>query len=142
MVSDDSVCTLDYGEAPFPMRAIDRRDGTTHSLGDESQVAPGRVMTIDGREVAVAAKRSADWSTSSIMTIDLVSGARTTIAGPFQNGDQIWLGLDPIVLPGAWALVEPWGSVDAPAQPIPAGRLVDVATGKVIQLPQGTFGWH
>lgn len=147
VVSDDYVCYADYGEAPFPMRAIDRRDGSTHSLGDESQVMPARIVTEAGRELAVAARRNPDWSATSILTIDIVSGARRIVAGPFQNGDQAasgdqaWLGLDPIVLPDAWVLVDPWGVADS-TQPIPDARLVNVATGDVVELPPGTFGWR
>jgi hypothetical protein len=142
VVTDDAACSHDTSEASVPVRAIDRRDGSSHVVTDES-IGPKRVVEVAGRTLIVASKRSADWSRSTVLTVDIASRLRMVHASRLENPNRDlgpWLGVSPTVLAGSWVLIAPWaGETTDLAEPQPA-RLLDLATDESIELPPGTFG--
>jgi hypothetical protein len=142
VVTDDAACSRDTSGASVPVRAIDRRDGSSHVVTDEA-IGPTRVVKVAGRTLIVASKRSADWSRSTILTVDVTSRLRTVHASGLENPNRDlgpWLGVSPTVLAGSWVLIAPWGGETTDlAEPQPA-RLLDLETDASIELPPGTFG--
>jgi hypothetical protein len=143
VASDEDLCSVDTGEAPFPWRVISLSDGHSRLITDESQVAIGRVLAIDGHPVAVAGHRTPDWSKTSVETYRLPRGPADVVVAGLANApdDAAWLGVSGQVMPGSWVLIEPWGVETTVASPLTA-RLLDVATGRQIELPLGTAGWR
>jgi hypothetical protein len=144
VVYDDATCFGDTGDSPTPLRAIDRRDGTSRLLGREHILA-GRVIDVGGRVQVLAADRPGDWSTSDIVSIDLATRHRQTLVRGLKNsvdGLSGWLGVssDPLVEP--WVLVAPWGVDSTSLTTTPNARLLNVVTKELIELPPGTFGWN
>jgi hypothetical protein len=142
VVTDDAACFADTSGASIPVRAIDRRDGSSHVVTDEA-MGPTRVVEVAGRTLIVASTRSIDWSQSTILTVDVASRLRTVHASGLENPNRDlgpWLGVSPTVLAGSWVLIAPWGGETTDlAEPQPA-RLLDLATDASIELPPGTFG--
>jgi hypothetical protein len=142
VVLDDSVCFIDTGDAPMPLRAIDRRDGSSHIVTNEFLLSD-RVVEFEGGTYVVSSLRSRDWSTSAIVTVDVESGGRVVHARGLSNPQPDlgpWLGVSATVLPGSWVLVAPWGGETTDdSEPQPA-RLLDLSTDEIVVLPAGTFG--
>ncbi len=145
VASDEDLCSLDAAEAPFPWRSIALGDGANRPLTDRSQVGIARVLKLGGDTVAVAGRRSGDWSTTDIETYDAPSGKRHIIVKGLDNDADAddsggWLGVSSQLMPGAWVLVEPWG-IETTGSTSLTSRLVNIRTGEVIELPLGTSGW-
>jgi hypothetical protein len=141
VVTDDQACTADTGDAPLPLRAISLRDGSSQLLAND-HVIVGRVMEVGGRAIVAASLRSDDWSTSEIITIDVESARRGTVLRNLKNSedDAGWLGASPFPLVGDWLLIGPWGgSLTSLVEP-PNARLLNLSSGRVIELPPRTFG--
>jgi hypothetical protein len=146
VASDEDLCYLDVAEAPFPWRSIALGDGASRPLTDRSQVGIARLLKLGGNTVAVADRRSGDWSTTDVETYDVPSGKRHVIVERLDNDADAddssgWLGVSPQVMPGSWVLIEPRGIETTDASPL-TSRLLDVATGRQIELPLGTAGWR
>jgi hypothetical protein len=143
VVYDEEMCTADTGDAPFPLRGISLASGQSFRITDVSQVMASRVMVEDGRAVVVASHRSQDWSTSDIEIYDVRTGAMRVLVTGLPNepdGTLGWMGVSSQQLPSPWVLVEPWGIDPTGPSTLPA-RLLNVTTGRVIELPLGTAGW-
>jgi hypothetical protein len=138
---EEEVCYADGDEFPLPWRAISLADGTSHRITDAPQVGASRVVLVNGRPVAIASHRSADWTTTDVEAYDVETGTMRVLVGGLANdpdGNLGWLRVSAQVLPDPWVLVEPWGEATA-AGMLPA-RLLNVVTGEVIELPLGTAG--
>jgi hypothetical protein len=142
VVTDDAACSRDTSDASVPVRAIDRRDGSSHVVTDEA-MGPTRVVEVAGKTLIVASTRSADWSRSTILTVDVASRRRTVHASGLENPNRDlgpWLGVSPTVLAGSWVLIAPWGGEATDLAEPQRARLLDLATDASIELPPGTFG--
>lgn len=139
VVYDAAACT-DVGGEPLPLRAVDLADGASVLLAADLEGA-GRVVAAGDRELVVAAVRSRDWRTTRIVGLDLGSGERSVLLEGVANpgGETGWYVVGREILPGSWVTVRPSGDFGGP--PPVGGYLVDVASGEVIELPQGSIGW-
>lgn len=141
VVSDDAACTADTGDAPLPIRAISRADGTSHLIAD-GHLGAGRVLEFQGATYVVANDGAFAGATIDIVSLDVVSGTKTVhLRGVPPGADDSWLAVSPQPLPSPWVLLEPV-FIEATALPTIPARLLDLATNQVIELPMGTFGWH
>src|SRR4029078_1408571 len=92
------LCTLDVAEAPFPWRSIALGDGASRRLTDRAQGSSARVLKLGGDTIAVAGRRSGDWSTTDVETYDVPSGKRHVIVDGLVNEVNAvdsggWLGV-------------------------------------------------
>jgi hypothetical protein len=143
VVYDKAMCSADTGDAPFPLRGISLANGQSFRITDASQVIAHRVLVIDGRAVVVAGHRSTDWSTTDVETWDVRTGSSEVLVRGLANGPDGtlgWIGVSAQQLPVPWVLLEPWGIDPTGPSTLPT-RLLDVATGRLIELPLGTAGW-
>ncbi len=145
VVHDDAACWADTGDAPLPIRAIDRRDGSSHIV-DTNHLLASRVIELEGRAYVVASIRSDDWTRSDVVTIDVESRTQVSHVRGLANApsDSLlgWLGVSPTALPEPWVLIETWGVDRAVDGVPPAARLLDLTTDEMIELNPGTFGWR
>ena len=145
VVYDDATCWADTGDASLPIRAIDRRDGSSH-LVDARHLLASRVIELGGRTYVLASVRTDDWSRSDIVSIDVESRAEVTHVRGLVNASSEtqlgWLGVSPMPLPPPWVLLETWGVDPAVDGVPPAARLLDLTTDQVIELNPGTSGWR
>ena len=140
VVQDDAACTADTGDAPLPVRAIRRSDGTSHLVTDD-HVDVGRVVESDGRTVLAAADPILAGATVNIDLYEIGSGTKTVVVrGLAPSPSEQAIRVSRAVLPGTWILLEPW-FVESTALPEIPARLLDLSTGQVIELPFGSFGW-
>jgi hypothetical protein len=141
---DDARCHVDTGDGDFPLRTIDLATGASSLLSTRPQLQVARSVTVDGTDLLVATHRSGDGSTSDVVTLDARTGAqRAIITGLSNDHPDVdgWFGVAPQALPGAWVLVQRGGAggIDTPGAR--GGWLVDLASGRTIELPSGTVGW-
>ncbi len=140
VVQDDAACWADTGDAPLPVRAIRRSDGVSHLVTDD-HVGVGRVIETGGRTILVGADPILAGATVNVVEYEVGSGARSiALRGLLPSPSDQSILVSPTALPGSWVLLEPW-FVEATALPAIPARLLDLASGQVIELPIGTFGW-
>ena len=142
IVYDDDTCIGDTGDSAMPMRAISLRDGSSRLLGTEHILA-GRVIGDETHAQVIVSVRSADWSTSDIVGIDLATGRRRTFVHGLANaadGMSGWLGVSHRMLVDPWVLIGPWGGDLVLGTNPPDARLLNVATNELVELGPGSFG--
>lgn len=141
IVQDDEACFADSAEAPLPVRAVRRADGTSHLITAD-HVAIGRVLEIGGRAWVIGADEIFAGSDVRLVRYDVATGKRAVLVPslPAAANDQTY-EVSRTVLPGSWVLLAPWFVESGSIPAIPA-RLYDVATGASVELPVGTFGWR
>jgi hypothetical protein len=141
IVQDDEACFADYSEAPLPVRAIRRADGTSHLITDD-HVAIGRVIEVAGRTWVIGADEVFAGSDVRLVRYDVATGKKAVLVPslPAAANDQTY-EVSSTVLPSSWVLLAPWFVESGSIPAIPA-RLYDVATGESVELPVGTFGWR
>jgi hypothetical protein len=141
VVTDDAACTADTADAPLPIRAISRADGTSHLVAD-GHLGAGRVLELRGTTSVVANDGAFAGATIDIVSFDVASGRKTVHLHDVPPGpDDSWLAVSPQPLPGPWVLLEPV-FIEASALPTIPARLLDLETNQTIELPMGTFGWR
>jgi hypothetical protein len=143
VVYDKAMCAADTAAAPFPLRGISLASGQSFRITDASQVIAHRVLVIDGRAVVVAGHRSADWSTTDVEAWDVLTGASEVVVrglASSPDGALGWIGVSSQQLPAPWVLLEPWG-IDPSGPSMLPTRLLNVATGDLVELPLGMAGW-
>jgi len=141
IVQDSEACFADYGEAPLPVRAIRRADGSSHLITDD-HVAIGRVLELGGRTSVIGADEIFAGSSVRLVRYDVATGKKAVLVPslPPAANEQTY-EVSSTVLPGSWVLLAPWFVESGSIPAIPA-RLYDVATGDSVELPVGTFGWR
>jgi hypothetical protein len=141
VVYDDGACTADTSEAPLPIRAISRADGTSHLVAD-GHVGAGRIIEFEGGTYVVANDGAFAGATIDIVTLDVVSGTKVVhLKGIPPGPDDSWLEVSPQPLPSPWVLLQPV-FIETTALPTIPARYLNLATGQVIELSMGTFGWR
>ena len=141
VVYDDAACIADTSDAALPIRAIARADGTSHLVAD-AHLGAGRVLQFGGATYVVANDGAFAGATIDIVTLDVESGAKVVhLKGIPPGPDDSWLEVSPQPLPSPWVLLQPV-FIESTALPTIPARFLDLATGQVIELPTGTFGWR
>jgi len=141
VVYDDGACTADTSDAPLPIRAISRADGTSRLVAD-GHLGAGRVIQLEGRSYIVANDGAYAGATIDIVTLDVESGAKVVhLKGIPPGPDDSWLEVSPQPLPSPWVLLQPV-FIESTALPTIPARFLNLATGQAIELPMGTFGWR
>ena len=141
VVYDDAACTADSGDAPLPIRAISRADGTSHLVAD-GHLGAGRVIQFEGGTYVVANDGAFAGATIDVVTLDVASGAKVIhLKGIPPGPDDSWLEVSPQPLPSPWVLLQPI-FVETTAVPTIPARLLNLQTDQVIELRMGTFGWR